>query len=114
MLQISDRLFCSFGEDILEALFDSCYKFKQNKWYYLLFHFIISIIYVFLHSLLLFTQVITLNVSVNSDNSSLFILLVSNNFVELKGAVFKRFDPTNLLQISCSDIVERFQLGKQK
>ena len=48
--------------------------------------------------------------SVNSDNSSLFILLVSNNFVELKSAVFKRFDANNLFQIACSDVVERFQL----
>src|SRR4051794_13034543 len=62
------------------------------------------------HSLLLFAQVITLNVSVNSDNSSLFVVLVSNNFIELKGAVFKRFDHHNLMQISASDIVERFQL----
>lgn len=63
------------------------------------------------HSLLLFAQVITLNVSVNSDNSSLFVVLVSNNFIELKGAVFKRFDHHNLMQISASDIVERFQLS---
>jgi hypothetical protein len=77
---------------------------------HVLFHFAISILYVFGHSLLLFAQVITLNVSVNSDNSSLFVVLVSNNFIELKGAVFKRFDHHNLMQISASDIVERFQL----
>jgi hypothetical protein len=107
MLQVSDKLFCSFGEDILDSLFLSI---QTQQTYYLAFHSLISLIYVFLHALLLFTQVITLNVSVNSDNSSLFILLISNNFVELKGAVFKRFDPNNLLQLTCADIVERFQL----
>ena len=106
MLQISDRLFASIGEDILDALFSSIHSHLPTA----VFHLSISSAYVFLHSLLLFAQVITLNVSVNSDNSSLFIVLVSNNFVELKGAVFKRFDAHNLFQISCSDVVERFQL----
>ena len=106
MLQISDRLFASIGEDILDALFSSLHLPLP----YLVFHLLISGLYITLHALLLFAQVITLNVSVNSDNSSLFILLVSNNFVELKSAVFKRFDANNLFQIACSDVVERFQL----
>ena len=106
MLQISDRLFASIGEDILDALFSSTHLPLP----YLTFHLAISALYTTLHALLLFAQVITLNVSVNSDNSSLFILLVSNNFVELKSAVFKRFDANNLFQIACSDVVERCQL----
>ena len=106
MLQISDRLFASIGEDILDALFSSLHLPLTH----LAFHLAISAVYTSLHALLLFAQVITLNVSVNSDNSSLFILLVSNNFVELKSAVFKRFDANNLFQIACSDVVERFQL----
>lgn len=128
--QISDRLFCSFGEDILESLFASIVAWatagsaaaaaaapgskppvrRSIRALHVIFHFLISVLYVFGHSLLLFAQVITLNVSVNSDNSSLFVVLVSNNFIELKGAVFKRFDHHNLMQISASDIVERFQL----
>jgi len=126
MLQISDKLFCSFGEDILESLFGAIVTLanshppgplsppgssagavlvgkgghrlkplpssKAMQMLHVLFHFSISTLYVFGHSLLLFAQVITLNVSVNSDNSSLFVVLVSNNFIELKGAVFKRFD----------------------
>lgn len=31
-------------------------------------------------------------------------------FVELKGSVFKKFDKTNLFQVSCSDVRERFHL----
>jgi len=31
-------------------------------------------------------------------------------FVELKGSVFKKFDKNNLFQVSCSDVRERFHL----
>lgn len=112
MLQISDRLFASMGEDILDAAFQSFLHGDRRgvSAVMVAVHFVASLVYVFTHALLLFAQVITLNVSVNSDNSSLFILLVSNNFVELKGAVFKRFDAHNLFQMTCSDSVERFQL----
>lgn len=37
-----------------------------------------------LHSLLLFAQVVTTNVAINSSNTSLLTLLISNNFAELK------------------------------
>lgn len=37
-----------------------------------------------LHSLLLFAQVVTINVAINSSNTSLLTLLISNNFAELK------------------------------
>lgn len=36
--------------------------------------------------------------------------MISNNFVELKGSVFKKFDKNNLFQLSCSDVRERFHL----
>ncbi len=55
-----------------------------------------------LHSLLLFALMITLNVAVNSTDSSLFVLLVSNNFIELKGTVFKKYYVTNLFQLACA------------
>jgi hypothetical protein len=34
--------------------------------------------------------------------------MVSNQFVELKGNVFRKFDVNNLFQMSSSDIRERF------
>ena len=36
---------------------------------------------------------------------------MSNQFVEIKSAVFKKFDKENLFQMTCSDITERFQLA---
>jgi hypothetical protein len=46
-----------------------------------------------------------------SRNNALLTLLISNNFVELKGSVFRRFESENLFQVACADTVERFQLG---
>ncbi|KAF5351654.1 hypothetical protein D9756_007730 [Leucocoprinus leucothites] len=54
---------------------------------------------------------IALNVAVNSYDHALLTLLVSNQFVEIKGSVFKRFEKDNLFQITCADIVERFTLA---
>ena len=75
------------------------------------FHFAIAVLYVVGHALILFVQIVCLNVAINSRNNALFTLLISNNFMELKASVFKKFEAENLFQVSCSDAVERFQLG---
>lgn len=62
------------------------------------------------HAITLFYQVITLNVAVNSYSNALLTLLMSNQFVEIKGSVFKRFEKENIFQLTCADVVERFQL----
>ncbi|CAG8506299.1 498_t:CDS:10 [Dentiscutata erythropus] len=51
------------------------------------------------------------NAAINSYSNALLTLLLSNQFIEIKGSVFKRFEKENLFQLSCSDIVERFQLA---
>jgi len=76
----------------------------------LAFHFVVAVGYVLAHAMVLFVQVVCLNVAINGRNNALLTLLVSNNFVELKGSVFKRFEAENLFQVSCADTVERFQL----
>jgi len=63
------------------------------------------------HALMLVYQLTSLNVAINSFDQSLLTLLVSNQFVEIKGSVFKKFEKDNLFQITCADIVERFQLS---
>lgn len=54
------------------------------------------------HTLVLFFQMVTLNVAVNSYSNALLTLLISNQFVEIKGSVFKKFEKENLFQLSCS------------
>lgn len=72
---------------------------------------LLAVVYVFLHSVVLLYQVVTLQVAMNSNNNALFTLMISNNFVELKGSVFKKFEKDNLFQIAYADMTERFQLG---
>ncbi|KAG1706382.1 hypothetical protein DVH05_001529 [Phytophthora capsici] len=109
MIEIFDRLFSSLGQDVLDSLYYTA-KYHPRRVTRMFLDFAVAIIYVVLHSLLLFAQVVTLNVAVNSSNTSLLTLLISNNFAELKSSVFKKFEEQNLFQISCSDIVERFKL----
>ena len=54
------------------------------------------------HTIVVLFQTITLNVAVNSHSKALLTIMVSNNFVELKGSVFKKFERNNLFQMSCS------------
>ncbi|KAF9972520.1 hypothetical protein BGZ73_004340 [Actinomortierella ambigua] len=72
---------------------------------------ILALLYILAHTMVLFYQMVTLNVAVNSYSNALLTLLISNQFVEIKASVFKRFEKENLFQLSCSDIVERFQLS---
>ncbi|CAI5702565.1 unnamed protein product [Peronospora effusa] len=109
MIEIFDRLFSSFGQDVLDSLYYTS-KYYPRRVMRMFLDFAVAIIYVVLHSLLLFAQVVTMNVAVNSSNTSLLTLLIFNNFTELKSSVFKKFEEQNLFQISCSDIVERFKL----
>lgn len=115
VLEIFDKLACSFGQDIFDSLYWMSVAVSQSsernsKKLPPIAHFLVALIYVCFHSIVLFFQAVTLNVAINSHNNSLLTLLVSNQFVELKGSVFKKFEKENLFQISCSDMVERFQL----
>jgi hypothetical protein len=117
VLEILDRLCCSFGGDILDSLFSKSTLGKRKEdsdnnlnWRPINFLFL-ALIYIITHSIILFYQAITLNVAINSYSNALLTLLLSNQFIEIKGSVFKRFEKENLFQLSCADIVERFQLA---
>ncbi|ELU42999.1 DUF747 family protein [Rhizoctonia solani AG-1 IA] len=120
-LEIADRLCTSFGQDILDCLFSRstrCGPFCTLDWLAVISvgnHRIpddtTNILLTVLHSLVLVYQLISLNVAVNSYDNALLTLLISNQFVEIKGSVFKKFEKDNLFQITCADIVERFQLS---
>ena len=114
LLEQCDRLFSAIGQDILECLFskealerkpDGHSKILRPLWLFLL-----ALLYTTIHSTALFYQLITLNVAVNSYSNALITLLMSNQFVEIKSAVFKKFEKESLFQLTCADVVERFQL----
>jgi hypothetical protein len=114
MLEVADKLLGSIGQDILECLFSRETLERKpdgrSKVLRPFSLFILSLLYNVLHASALFYQVITLNVAVNSYSNALLTLLMSNQFVEIKGAVFKKFEKENLFQMCCADVVERFQL----
>ena len=114
ILEVCDRLFSAIGQDVLECLFsrealerkpDGHSKILRPFWL-----FTLALAYTIIHSTALFYQVITLNVAVNSYSNALIALLLSNQFAEMKGTVFKKFEKENLFQLTCADVVERFQL----
>uniref|UniRef100_A0A8C9L3H3 Transmembrane anterior posterior transformation 1 n=1 Tax=Serinus canaria TaxID=9135 RepID=A0A8C9L3H3_SERCA len=110
MLEVADRLISSFGQDILDALYWTATEPKERKRAHIgvIPHFFMAVFYVFLHAILIMVQATTLNVAFNSHNKSLLTIMMSNNFVEIKGSVFKKFEKNNLFQMSNSDIKERF------
>ncbi|KFH73064.1 hypothetical protein MVEG_00289 [Podila verticillata NRRL 6337] len=114
-LEIFDRLCCSFGQDILDSLFSKStlgsHPPTASRHARPLTFVVLAVLYILAHTLVLFFQMVTLNVAVNSYSNALLTLLISNQFVEIKGSVFKKFEKENLFQLSCSDIVERFQLS---
>ncbi|OZJ05502.1 hypothetical protein BZG36_01898 [Bifiguratus adelaidae] len=119
VLEICDKLCCSLGGDILDALFSkstlgrsktaSSRRAAAKQSLRPITFFLLALIYMLTHTMVLFVQMITLNVTINFYSNALLSLLISNQFVEIKGSVFKRFERENLFQLSCSDIVERFQ-----
>ncbi|GAA98908.1 uncharacterized protein L969DRAFT_51170 [Mixia osmundae IAM 14324] len=115
VLEIADRLCCSFGQDLLDSLLSRSTLGRRQDGSQPhvrpAFLFGLSIIYNLAHTLVLFYQLVTLNVAINSYSNALLTLLLSNQFVEIKGAVFKKFEKENLFQMTCADIVERFQLA---
>lgn len=121
ILEIFDKLACSLGQDVLDALYRTIRDqlggpsgapvVSLTGGVQTGFHFAVAVAYTVAHSLILFVQIVCLNVAINSRNNALLTLLISNNFVELKASVFKRFEAENLFQVSCADVVERFQLS---
>ena len=135
VLEIFDKLCTSFGHDILESLYSSTRRTRRWRGGSLP-DFFIALVYIILHTLVLFyqarsprpdpllaraqsvgaapprpSQVVALNVAINSHNNVLLTLLISNNFTELKISVFKRVEVENLFQIACADACERFQIS---
>lgn len=124
--QIADRLCGSIGQDIIDCLFSrstleviSHRKRPTSDTLRPFFYFFLALIYtgtlspqsptisrsvitVVSHTLVMIYQMISLNVAVNSYDHALLTLLVSNQFVEIKGSVFKKFEKDNLFQITCA------------
>ncbi|GFX87232.1 transmembrane anterior posterior transformation protein 1 homolog [Trichonephila clavipes] len=72
-MSVADKLFSSFGQDILDALYWTATvpRGRKREHFGLLPHLCISLVYVFIHSLIVLIQATTLNVAINSQNKAL-------------------------------------------
>ncbi|XP_062212215.1 protein POLLEN DEFECTIVE IN GUIDANCE 1-like [Phragmites australis] len=117
VLEIFDKLCQSFGEDVLQVLFNSAEGLStcstDNVTFELmrfLLDEVIAVVAFVVHSFVLLAQAITLSTCIIAHNNALFALLVSNNFAEIKSNVFKRVSKENLHNLVYYDIIERFHI----
>ncbi|KAK7498354.1 hypothetical protein BaRGS_00010308 [Batillaria attramentaria] len=91
MLDLVDRVMSGFGQDVLDTLYWTATEPAGNRDKEdrrrggVLFHFTIAVIYIIMHSFLIMCQVTVLNVAFNSHSKALLTIIMSNNFVEIKG-----------------------------
>lgn len=112
VFEISDKLLATVGQDLLNVLFsyNNVVLTDVGSISQFILFYGLSVIYLTIHTVVLIYQTISLNVAANSYSNSLLTLLLSNQFAEIKGSVFKKIDREGLFQMSCADVVERFQL----
>jgi len=108
MVEVFDRLMCSFGCDALDSLFWNTTRRPYHP--RMILSTLVVLVYAIIHSYILFVHVATLNVAMNSADQTLLALLISGNFAEIKSTVFKKYNKQNLFKIVTSDICERFKL----
>ncbi|KAK9832284.1 hypothetical protein WJX74_005365 [Apatococcus lobatus] len=115
-VEIFDKVLGSFGVDALEALSGTCTLFAagnhpRGKLVHLMADAALVGCLMSLHGALLLCQGMAFSVAMNSKRShALVALLIASNFMEIKGTVLKRFDPSKLFSLACQDMVERFHL----
>jgi lipoprotein signal peptidase len=107
VLEVADKLFSAIGPDIIELALSLATLASPVRTG---IASLVLLVYTGLHSFVVLYHVIALNVAVNSYSNALLTLLLSNQFSEIKSSVFKKFDRENLFQLTCADIMERFQL----
>jgi len=97
------KLCSALGEDIFDSLISvTPLDNLAKKVIQFLFDVAVTCFYALIHAFVILLHVITLNVSINSNDAALLIVLVSSNFAEVKGSAFKRFSPQNLFQVSAA------------
>eukprot|EP00421_Protoceratium_reticulatum_P056379 CAMPEP_0168493726 /NCGR_PEP_ID=MMETSP0228-20121227/70866_1 /TAXON_ID=133427 /ORGANISM="Protoceratium reticulatum, Strain CCCM 535 (=CCMP 1889)" /LENGTH=744 /DNA_ID=CAMNT_0008510515 /DNA_START=39 /DNA_END=2275 /DNA_ORIENTATION=+ len=106
MLEMFERWWRSVGVD----LFDLVAASVRDPWYSLLPKYLATLLYCFSHSTMHLVRVLLLNVAINTSSNAVFLIIVTNNFGEIKSTVFKRYEAKSLFPIITSDIVERFYL----
>ncbi|QEU59345.1 Emp65 [Kluyveromyces lactis] len=107
VLEMTEKLLSSVGLDLYSIIMLK--KSAKHKTEMVMLYIACCLCLSF-HALIYIYQILAMNVAVNSYSNSLWTLLLSMQFSELKSAVFKRIDKEGLFQLTMADVVERFQL----
>ncbi|XP_038897744.1 protein POLLEN DEFECTIVE IN GUIDANCE 1 isoform X2 [Benincasa hispida] len=117
VLEIFDKLFQSFGGDVLQTLFNSAEGLAncppENMGFWIgrfISDQVLAVAASIIHSFILLAQAITLSTCIVAHNNALLALLVSNNFAEIKSNVFKRYSKDNIHNLVYFDSIERFHI----
>ena len=110
LLDIFDKLLTALGQDIFDSLHWATQNHPWQRKFKICAMSVAGLLYAICHGALTFARMVALNVAINTKDNALLTLFISNNFIELKSSVFKRFQAENLFQIACADIVERFNI----
>lgn len=121
VLETFDKLLCSFNSNVLDALQNSvhgCVSAATNgsfvdqisSVFRLIVDVVLSTSATVAHTFILLTYAVTLSVAINSHTNAILLVLISNNFAEMKGHVFKKQDPEKLFGVSRLDVIERVHL----
>lgn len=112
VLEVTDKLLSSLGQEILAVLYGAVfYDWSPRNLIKISVFLLAALLYSACHAYTLVYQSVSLHVAANSYSNALLTLLLSNQFAELKSAVFKKFEREGLFQVTLSDLTERFQLS---
>ena len=125
VLECFDKLCSAFNCHVLDALQNSVFLVVSASarsdgrgaqavaWAQLAFDTGLALATITAHTLILLTHAVTLSVAINSHTNAMLLVLVSNNFGEIKGHVFKKMDEAKVFTAARMDIVERVHLSVQ-
>ena len=125
VLECFDKLCSAFNCHVLDALQNSVFLVVSASarsdgrgaqavaWAQLAFDTGLALATTTAHTLILLTHAVTLSVAINSHTNAMLLVLVSNNFGEIKGHVFKKMDEAKVFTAARMDIVERVHLSVQ-
>ena len=107
MMEIIERLVRSWGNDLVDGMI-RCAVSSNRSLLSLALHCLVVVTYTTLHSIIHFWRVMIISVAILAND--MLIVLLTNNFNELKGTVFKKNEPRSVYPVLTSDVVERLYL----
>lgn len=128
MLEVFERMWRSLGRDLVDSLMKEVVRLQckpppshsdqgcdstelsGHPVASICLRFVGVLVYCNVHCFMHLIRALALNIAINSSESSMFLLVVTNNFGEIKSSVFKKHNSSSLFAIFASDVVEQFQL----